>query len=101
MSPSAGPVHAGRRGHVAWRLVFDKGEALTLGQAVAGLNAQAKERKLGIFKPHYPTTAKPGSYFRGKAGTMHGPHSTIEGCTVLTNFSAELDFQIGPVLQVA
>ncbi len=39
----------------------------------------------------------PGSYFRGKAGTMHGPHSTVEGCTVLTHFSAELDFQTGPV----
>jgi quercetin dioxygenase-like cupin family protein len=38
----------------------------------------------------------PGSYFRGKAGTVHGPHSTIRGCTVLTHFSAELDFRTDP-----
>ncbi len=37
---------------VAQRLGFDADEALTLGKAVAGLNAQAKGRKLGIFKPH-------------------------------------------------
>jgi len=35
----------------------------------------------------------PGSYFAGKAGTPHGPHKTASGCTVLTHFSAELDFQ--------
>lgn len=35
----------------------------------------------------------PGSYFAGKAGTPHGPHRTVGGCTVLTHFSAELDFQ--------
>ena len=37
---------------VARRLGFDEDEALTLGKAVAGLNAQAKGRRLGIFKPH-------------------------------------------------
>jgi hypothetical protein len=37
---------------VAQRLGFDEDEALTLGKAVAGLNAQAKGRRLGIFKPH-------------------------------------------------
>src|ERR671936_1292073 len=37
---------------VAQRLGFTEDEALTLGRAVAGLNAQAKGRKLGIFKPH-------------------------------------------------
>lgn len=42
-------------------------------------------------------TFRRGSYFRGKAGTMHGPHSTVEGCTVLTHFSAGLDFQTGPI----
>ncbi len=36
---------------VARRLGFRKGEALTLGKAVAGLNAQSKGRSLGIFKP--------------------------------------------------
>ncbi|HZZ79867.1 MAG TPA: cupin domain-containing protein [Gemmataceae bacterium] len=39
-----------------------------------------------------------GSYFVGKARTAHGPHSTVRGCTVLTHFSAELDFRTGPIL---
>lgn len=37
---------------VAERLGFHHEEALTLGRAVAGLNAQAKGRRLGIYKPH-------------------------------------------------
>ena len=37
---------------VAQHLGFDEAEALSLGKAVAGLNAQAKGRRLGIFKPH-------------------------------------------------
>ena len=37
---------------VAQRLGFDEDEALTLAKAVAGLNAQAKNRRLGIFKPY-------------------------------------------------
>jgi hypothetical protein len=37
---------------VAQRLGFDEDEALSLGKALAGLNAQAKGRRLGIFKPH-------------------------------------------------
>lgn len=36
----------------------------------------------------------PGSYFVGRAGAPHGPHHTVGGCTVLTHFSAELDFQM-------
>lgn len=36
---------------VAERLGFDRDEALTLGRAVAGLNAQAKGQRLGIFQP--------------------------------------------------
>ncbi len=45
---------------VAERLGFDADEALTLGKAVAGLNAQSKGRRLGIFKPHEerPTQAR-------------------------------------------
>ena len=31
---------------------FDEDESLTLGKALAGLNAQTKGRSLGIFKPH-------------------------------------------------
>ncbi len=37
---------------VAERLGFDPDEALSLGRAVAGLNAQSKGRRLGVFKPH-------------------------------------------------
>src|SRR5450755_2264230 len=36
---------------VAERLGFSHDEALTLGRAVAGLNAYSKGRALGIFKP--------------------------------------------------
>ncbi len=36
---------------VAQRLGFDKQEALTLGKTVAGLNAQSKGQRLGIFTP--------------------------------------------------
>ena len=43
---------------VAQRLGFKPDEALTLGKAVAGLNAQAKGRRLGIFKPHEEKPAK-------------------------------------------
>jgi len=36
--------------NVAYRLGFEKDEALSLGKAVAGLNAQSKTQRLGIFK---------------------------------------------------
>lgn len=36
---------------VAERLGYDRSEALSLGKALAGLNAQSKGRRLGIFKP--------------------------------------------------
>ena len=36
---------------VAERLGFARDEALSLGKALAGLNAQSKGRRLGIFKP--------------------------------------------------
>ncbi len=42
-------------------------------------------------------TYGPGYYFVGAARTMHGPHSTKAGCTLLTHFSAELDFNIDSV----
>jgi hypothetical protein len=40
---------------VAERLGFDWDEALTLGRVVAGLNAYAKGKALGIYKPHPKT----------------------------------------------
>jgi hypothetical protein len=43
---------------VAERLGFSRDEALTLGKAVAGLNAQSKGKRLGIYgKPEPPRTA--------------------------------------------
>jgi hypothetical protein len=36
---------------VAERLGFNRDEALSLGEALAGLNTQSKGRRLGIFKP--------------------------------------------------
>jgi hypothetical protein len=54
---------------VAERLGFDEDEALSLGKAVAGLNAQAKGRRLGIFRPkevkeRAARAEKPGEEFR-------------------------------------
>jgi uncharacterized RmlC-like cupin family protein len=34
----------------------------------------------------------PGTYFMGLAGTPHGPHTSTTGCTLLTHYSAPLDF---------
>jgi hypothetical protein len=51
---------------VAERLGFDKDEALTLGKAVAGLNAQSKGRRLGIFKPHEEKPKKAREKERGE-----------------------------------
>jgi hypothetical protein len=43
---------------VAERLGFDQDEAFSLGKAVAGLNAQSKGQRLGIFKPAPPEIKK-------------------------------------------
>jgi hypothetical protein len=52
ISINRAPVLTLRAAVVAERLGFDRDEALTLGRAVAGLNAQSKGRRLGVFKPH-------------------------------------------------
>lgn len=44
---------------VAERLGYAHEEALTFGKAVAGLNAQSKGRRLGIFKPGQQKDKKP------------------------------------------
>ncbi len=47
---------------VAERLGYDRDEAFSLGKALAGLNAQSKGRRLGIFKPaERPETARKAS----------------------------------------
>ena len=43
---------------VAERMGYPRETALTLGKAVAGLNAQSKGRSLGLFKPGAKPTAK-------------------------------------------
>jgi hypothetical protein len=51
---------------VAGRLGFGEDEALSLGKAVAGLNAQSKGRRLGIFKPHAEKARKAREKGRGE-----------------------------------
>lgn len=60
-------------GVVAERLGFKRAEALTLGKAVAGLNAQSKGRRLGIFQPGRDKGRKPA-----KAGL--GEEFWVEVC---------------------
>lgn len=50
---------------VAARLGFDWDAALTLGKGVAGLNAQSKGRRLGIYKPAEAKAARPPRAQRG------------------------------------
>jgi len=51
---------------VAERLGFDPEEALSLGKAVAGLNAQAKGRALGIFEANRDTIREAKQRKRGE-----------------------------------
>jgi hypothetical protein len=51
---------------VAQRLGFRKDEALTLGKALAGLNAQSKGRRLGLFKPQEEKAREARERERGK-----------------------------------
>lgn len=49
---------------VAERLGYSRPEALTLGRAVAGMNAQSKGQRLGIYEPSQETTEKAQEAFR-------------------------------------
>ena len=51
---------------VAERLGFSHEEALSLGKALAGLNAQSKGQRLGIFKPTPKTLKKVREQERGE-----------------------------------
>jgi hypothetical protein len=51
---------------VAQRHGFDEDEALTLGKALGGLKAQAKGRRLGIFKPYEEKARKAQERERGE-----------------------------------
>lgn len=48
---------------VSQRLGFRWGESLSLGRALAGLNAQSKGRRLGIFRPSEARKAEHGEQF--------------------------------------
>jgi hypothetical protein len=81
---------------VAERLGFDADEALTLGRGVAGLNAQSKGRRLGIFEeqpeeePRPPRQREAGEEFTvdllGRqvpaVNTEQGIRSTSKGAPV-------------------
>lgn len=55
-------------GIVAERLGYDREAALSLGKALAGLNAQSKGRRLGIYKPaERPEGAPPRKRRHGEA----------------------------------
>lgn len=55
---------------VAERLGFDREEALTLGKAVAGLNAYSKGRSLGLFAPTPKDVKAKRDEARQKAGVF-------------------------------
>jgi hypothetical protein len=51
---------------IAERLGFDEDESLSLGKALAGLTAQTKGRRLGIYKPHEKGTKQAREKERGE-----------------------------------
>ena len=55
---------------VAERLGFDREEALTLGKAVAGLTAQSKGQRLGIFTPSPEAVRRQRAEKAKKAGVF-------------------------------
>lgn len=55
---------------VAERLGFDPAEALSLGKAVAGFNAQSKGRRLGLFRPAPKPNQRARPSKRGKKITV-------------------------------
>ena len=55
---------------VAERLGFEHDEALTLGKAVAGLTAQSKGRRLGIFQPSPAAVRRKRAEKAAEAGVM-------------------------------
>jgi hypothetical protein len=100
---------------VAQRLGFTWPEAVSLGKALAGLNAQSKGRRLGLFKPHEekPGTAreKPSAeeFFIELCGRPVPAKNTpagiraVKGAQVVTAESAEayLESKFGAALEPA
>ena len=75
---------------VAERLGFDQNEALSLGKAVAGLTAQSKGRRLGIYKPVPQEVKKARARKRGEeflieiCGRQVPAINTTEGVRAVT-----------------
>ena len=71
---------------VAERLGFKPDEALSLGKALAGLNAQSKGQRLGIFKPTPKELKKVREQERGEEfcvdllGRALRPSTPKKGC---------------------
>ncbi len=78
---------------VAQRLGFRWDESLSLGKALAGLNAQSKGRRLGIFKPHEEKTKAARKRERGEkfwielCGRLVPAKNTADGIRALTGRS--------------
>src|SRR5512147_1897833 len=70
---------------VAQRLGHDWEEALTLGRAVAGLNAQSKGRRIGIYEPK---TEEEKQKEKKQAKAAKGPTTEIMGRSVLVKKTA-------------
>src|ERR1700730_18103675 len=75
---------------VAERLGFDHDEALSLGKAVAGLTAQSKGQRLGIYKPVPQEVKKAHARKRGEeflveiCGRQVPAVNTTEGVRAVT-----------------
>jgi hypothetical protein len=74
---------------VAERLGYSRGEALSLGKAVAGLNAQSKGQRLGIYEPKEKVQAAKAIPARALHVPLMGREvpavKTIEGVRAVTN----------------
>src|ERR1017187_63099 len=76
---------------VAERLGFDKDEALSIGKAVAGLTAQSKGQRLGIYKPVPQDVKKARARKRGEefsieiCGRAVPAINTTEGVRAVSN----------------
>ena len=68
---------------VAERIGFDRDEALSLGKTVAGLNAQAKGRRLGIYTPKQEDIREAKRQKRGASGNPWASRSKTR-CTRAT-----------------
>jgi hypothetical protein len=71
---------------VAQRLGFDEDEALTLGKAVAGLNAYSKGRRLGLFKPHEEKETKAREKAQGERFFIEVLGRPVPATTVLVSW---------------